>query len=374
MAKLFESTEIRSLAMANRSVRSATWTGLGDSKGFVTDKAVEFYRTLGRGDVGLIITGYQYILPNGIQLPFMIGNYTDAQIEGLGRLAAAVHEGAGKVVGQIVHCGLRANPKAFPEPGDVWAPTALPGELSGAEAKEVTRQEILALVEAYAAAALRLRKAGFDGVQLHGAHGYGINQFLSAAWNKRGDGYGGSLRNRYRFLGEVMEAVRGAVGDDFPVMIKLNGHDFVDGGIVPDESIEIARRLTDDGIDSIEVSGGSSASPKNMGPMRTGIDEESQEAYLLEFAAAIKAATAVPVMTVGGIRSLKIVEDVLESGKADYVAMSRPFIREPHLIKRWKSGDTRRASCISCGGCFATGFKGEGISCKEERKTKGEES
>ena len=225
MTELFEKTWIGSIELANRSVRSATWTGLGDERGYVTDRAVDWYRDLARGGVGLIVTGYQYIMRNGMQLPYMIGNYEDDQIEGLRRLADAVHQEGGKIVPQIVHCGLRSNAKLIPTGQEIWAPSALPGAAYGKTPHEVTKQEIQQLIEAYVAASIRSRKAGFDGVQLHGAHGYSINQFLSPAWNKRGDAYGGSLKNRYRFLGEVMEAVKGAVGDEFPIMIKLNGHD-----------------------------------------------------------------------------------------------------------------------------------------------------
>jgi 2,4-dienoyl-CoA reductase-like NADH-dependent reductase (Old Yellow Enzyme family) len=368
MAELFEKTSLKSLDVRNRSVRSATWSGLGDERGFVTDRAPEFYGELARGGIGLIITGYQYILPNGMQLPYMIGNYDDDQIEGLSRLAAGVHEQGGNIVPQIVHAGARANPKHFPPGQEVWAPSPLPDPLTGDIPKEVTRREIMQLIDAYAAAAVRSKKAGFDGVQLHGAHGYGINQFLSPHWNRRGDAYGGSSKNRYRFLGEVMEAVRGAVGVDFPVLIKLSAHDFLDGGLVPDQSIEIARRLADDGIDAIEVSGGSAASPEDLRPARQRIRTEHDEGYYVALATLIKQAAKVPVIAVGGIRSLKKINDILSGELADYVSMARPFIREPGLINRWKAGDTRRAKCISCNGCFETGLKGLGISCKVERE------
>ena len=368
MRQLFEKTSIGNIELANRSVRSATLSGVGDDRGYVTDRGLEFYGTLAEGNIGLIITGYQYILTNGIQLPFMIGNYADDQIDGLARLANVVHAKGGKIVPQIVHAGSQANPELFREGDELWGASPIPDHMSGAVPVEVDTRKIRQLVEAYAAAAVRSKRAGFDGVQLHGAHGYGINQFLSPAWNKRGDAYGGSVKNRYRFLGEVMEAVRGAVGDDFPVLIKLNGQDFIEGGLVPEESVQIGRRLADDGIAAIEVSGGCAASPKDKATVRKGIKNMSDEGYFVELAAFFKRSVPVPIMTVGGIRSLKIIEDILSEGKADYVAMARPFIREPHLIERWRSGDTERARCISCNGCFETGIKGHGISCKIERK------
>jgi 2,4-dienoyl-CoA reductase-like NADH-dependent reductase (Old Yellow Enzyme family) len=368
MAKLFEKTSIGALDLLNRSIRSATWSGLGDSRGYVTDAAIDFYRRLGGGGIGLIITGYQYVLPNGIQLPYMIGNYEDEQTEGLSKIAQAVHEQGGKVVPQIVHAGARANPKLFINDEEVWAPSAIPDPQTEQVPHELSKQQILNLIDAYAAAAARSLKAGFDGVQLHGAHGYGINQFLSPIWNKRNDAYGGDLKKRYRFLGELIEAVRGAVGNDFPLMIKLTAHDFVEGGFGPSDSVEIARRLADDGIDAIEVSGGNAASPSNLGPVRGKIKSEEDEAYFAEFAEKIKQSVKIPIITVGGIRSVSTIDKILADGKADYISMSRPFIREPHLINRWKSGDTRKSSCMSCGGCFETGVKGMGISCKIERE------
>jgi 2,4-dienoyl-CoA reductase-like NADH-dependent reductase (Old Yellow Enzyme family) len=374
MAKLFEKTSIGALDLVNRSVRSATWSGVGDTRGYVTDRATDFYGRLGGGGIGLIITGYQYVLRNGMQLPYMVGAYEDEQTEGLSKIAQAVHAKGGKVIPQIVHAGARANPKLFPEGEEIWTPSAIPDPVTGQAQHEVTKQEILKLIEAYAAAAARALKAGFDGVQLHGAHGYGINQFLSPIWNQRSDAYGGNLNNRYRFLGEVVEAVRGAVGNDFPLMIKLTAHDFLERGLVPADAVEIARRLADDGIDAIEVSGGSQASPNNLGPARVHIKNEDDEAYFADLAAQIKDAVKIPIITVGGIRSISTIDKILAEGKADYVAMSRPFIREPDLINRWKSGDTRKSTCISCGGCFEAGVKGMGVSCKIEREKSDKEA
>lgn len=370
MATLFEKTFIKSLELSNRAIRSATWSGVADDRGYVTDKAVEFYRELGHGGIGLIVTGYQFVMPNGRQLPYQMGNYEDGQIEGLTRLVAAIHEGGGKVAPQLVHCGARASQKLMPEGWEVWAPSAVADALTGKVPHDMTIPQITQVVEAYAQAAARSVTAGFDAVQLHAAHGYGINQFLSGATNKRGDRYGGDIKKRYRFLGEVMEAVRAAVGEDFPILIKLNGHDYVEGGLVPDEALEVARRLEDDGIDAIELSGGSAASGPEKSPSRPAILKESDEAYFADIAAFIRERVQVPIIIVGGIRSVKKIQELFDNGTADYVAMARPFIREPRLMNRWKSGDTERASCISCRGCFETGYKGLGISCKVERERK----
>ncbi|MBM4326503.1 MAG: NADH:flavin oxidoreductase [Deltaproteobacteria bacterium] len=370
MPKLFEKTAIKSLELRNRSVRSATWSGVGDREGFVTDRGVEFYRELAAGGMGLIVTGFQYVMPNGVAMRYQVGNYDDAQIEGLRRLCDAVHSEDCRVVAQIAHTGAKANPDLFPKEGDVWGPSAVTDPLSGRTPKEMSPGEISQLVQAYAAAAERSKKAGFDGVQLHGAHGYGINQFLSGAANRRGDRYGGDIRSRYRFLGEVLEAVRAVVGKDFPVLIKLSGNDFAQGGLTPEESLYVGRRLSAEGIDAIEVSGGSRASENGMIPSRLKIRRQEDEAYLADLAARFKEMVSVPIITVGGIRSPKVISRILDEGKADYAAMCRPFIREPHLIRRWEAGDLKKATCISCNQCFDAALEGNGVYCKVDKKLK----
>jgi len=370
---LFEKTWIRSLELSNRAVRSSTWSGVGDSKGYVTDRALEFYGELARGDIGLILTGYQYVMTNGQGLPYMLGNYDDTQAEGLKKLADTVHREGGKIAAQLVHCMARADTKLFFREGDeLWGASAIPYSAQDRVPREMTRKDIARLVEAHAAAASRSRRSGFDAIQIHGAHGFGVNQFLSAAWNRRGDAYGGSLQNRYRVVGEIIEAIRGEVGKDFPVMFKLSVQDFVGDGLELPESGEIARRLADDGIDVIQVSACCSISNEDKHCTRRMIVQEKDEAYLADFARYIKEKVNVPVMIVGGIRSLPVIDGILKEKRADYISMARPFIREPHLIKRWKGGDTAGARCISCNRCFETGMKGLGISCYWERKLKEE--
>jgi 2,4-dienoyl-CoA reductase-like NADH-dependent reductase (Old Yellow Enzyme family) len=372
MTRLFEKTTIKTLELSNRSVRSATWSGVADRKGVVTDRAIDFYSNLADGGVGLIITGNQYVMPNAISNPYQKGNYSDDLLPGLTRLAEAIHSRGGKVMAQLAHGGAKANPELFFEEGEIWGPSAMPDPVTGRIAKEMSAQEISQVIEAYGAAASRGKKAGFDGVQLHAAHGYGINQFLSPALNDRSDGYGGSVGKRYRFLGEVLEAVKGSVGRDYPVFIKLSGQDYCEGGLVPEESLYVARRLEEDGIDCIEVSAGNRASADGMIPFRENIRREEDEAYLAQLASSFVEAVDIPIITVGGIRSPGVISGILSQGLADYIALSRPLIREPHLINRWKSGDLEKATCISCNGCFETGLQGLGISCKVERILKEE--
>ena len=373
MAKLFEKTWIKGLELKNRSVRSATWSGVGDDHGFVVDTALELYGNLAAGGVGLIVTGFQYVTSNGVALPYQLGAYSDDHTEGLTRLAESIHAQGGKVAAQLVHTGSKANPDLFHAGEEIQAPSSINDPVTGRTPKAMSARDIATAVEAYAAAALRCKTAGFDGVQLHGAHGYGINQFLSSASNARGDGYGGNVGKRYRFLGETMEAVKGSVGEGYPVMIKLSGHDYYEGGLTTEESLNIARRLCDDGIDCIEISAGSRASYDGMIPSRLKIQKREHEAYLAELAEMFKQSLTVPVITVGGIRSPSVIADILSLGKADYTAMCRPFIREPHLIRRWESGDLTKAACVSCNGCFETALEGNGVCCKIDKKNREKE-
>jgi 2,4-dienoyl-CoA reductase-like NADH-dependent reductase (Old Yellow Enzyme family) len=367
MPELFERTTIQSLELSNRTVRSATWSGVADNKGFVTQRVIDMYNTLAEGGVGLIVTGFQYVLPNAVAMPYQIGNYAEEMLDGLTRWAAAIHTRGGKVVAQLVHTGSKANPDLFPKEGEVWGPSPVTDPWSGRTPKEMTQQDITQVVEAFASAASRCQRAGFDGIQLHGAHGYAINQFLSAACNCRSDEYGGDIRKRYRFLGEIVEAVRGAVGKEYPLLIKLSGDDYYQGGLTQEESLTVGRLLEQNGIDAIEVSGGSRASFDGMIPSRPHILREHQEAYLADVAAAFKQAVDVPIITVGGIRSYDVASSILAEGRADYVAFCRPLIREPDLIARWKRGDRGKATCISCNGCFETGLHGDRVRCAADK-------
>ncbi|HMK36775.1 MAG TPA: tRNA-dihydrouridine synthase [Desulfomonilaceae bacterium] len=369
--QLFEKSSIGSLELPNRFIKSSTWSGTGDKKGFVTDRTLSFHNEVARGGVGLILTGNQIVMSNGISLPYSIGNYDDSQSEGLKRLVDSVHKEGCKVVVQISHSLARSNPKLFFAEGDeLWGVSAVPYSPDSPVPKEMTKAEITRLVEAYDAAAVRSVRCGFDGVMLHGAHGYGLHQFLSPAWNRRGDLYGGSLQNRYRVVGEMMEAMKGTLGPDYPILFKLSAQDFVNGGLEPPEALEIARRLQDGGVAAIQVSACCTASEKDKHCPKTEILEQKDEGYLSDFAQYVKDSVKVPIIAVGGIRSLSTAEGILKDGKADYISLARPLIREPNLINQWKSGNTAKAKCISCNGCFETGMQGLGISCKIERMLK----
>lgn len=362
MAEIFETTVLSGLELDNRLVRSATWEGLAAADGSVTPPLVRIYEELAEGGVGLIISSYMYVRQEGKQTPGQIGVHSDEMVPGLAELAQAVYDRDGKIVGQIVHCGGQADRR---QTGGVQpvAPSAVDGPGYSMTPRELTIAEIHELVDDFATAAARLQRTGFDGVQLHGAHGYLLSQFLSPLCNRRDDEYGGSLENRARFCLEVYRAVRSAVGPGYPVMIKLNASDFLEGSTTEEDSSFLAAALAAEGVDAIEVSGGAPGS-RELGAARPDIKGPEDEAYFRPQAEAIRrAAPSVPLMLVGGLRSPEVMETLLAEGTADYFSMARPLIREPGLPARWKSGDRRRAACISCLGCFGPARKGEGIRC-----------
>jgi 2,4-dienoyl-CoA reductase-like NADH-dependent reductase (Old Yellow Enzyme family) len=235
----------------------------------------------------------------------------------------------------------------------------------------MSRDDIEVVIEAFACAALRARKAGFDAVQIHAAHGYLLSQFLSPFFNKRKDEYGGGIENRTKLVVQVLKAVRKTVGPDFPVLIKLNSEDFLPGGLTVEDMLKTAGMIEERGIDAIEMSGGTFLSGKN-NPSRPGKPAPGEpEAYYENVARRYKNKIRVPLMLVGGIRTFETAERLVTGGVADYIALSRPLIREPDLISRWKSGDRRPASCISDSGCFKPGLEGRGIRCVVETHEKG---
>jgi 2,4-dienoyl-CoA reductase-like NADH-dependent reductase (Old Yellow Enzyme family) len=319
---------------------------------------------LAQGGVGMIITGHAYVSPEGQAGPWQLGLYKDELVEGLTGMCEAVHSAGGKIVAQLAHAGHFSAEAITRQPPHVVSDFE---GLSDSPRHELTKEGIKKLVQAFAAAAGRAKAAGFDGVQIHSAHGYLLSQFLSPAYNHREDEYGGPIENRARVHLEVYNAIRDAVGDTYPVLIKINSEDCVENGLTLEDSVTAAKILADAGIDAIELSGGSLTSGKLL-PSRTGINKEEKEAYFKEAAAEYKKAVDIPLILVGGMRSLNVAQQTIANGTADYISMSRPFIREPSLIQRWQSGDTAPAKCKSDNLCFGPAMKGKGVMCVVEEK------
>lgn len=341
-------------------IRSATWEGMCEKNGRPTQRLTDLYCELAKGGIGMIISGYSYVRPDGKQNPGKIGIYTDDFKPEFRKLTKAVHDLNGKIAIQLVHAGALARPSETGLP--TVAPSCVPDmnpkrgpwELSGLEIEDIT--------DCFARAARRAKAWGFDAVQIHGAHGYLVSQFLSPLTNQRTDAYGGNLENRSRFLFDIYEKIRTQVGNSFPVFIKINGQDHVENGLSLEESIQVAKQLSDYGIDAIEVSSGSPASGKK-GPAREKINSIEKEAYNLELAKAVKKEVACPVISVGGIRSLSVAENIIQKDKIDFISISRPLIKEPDLANKWQNKTTETAECISCNNCFIPGMSKGGIAC-----------
>ncbi len=365
MKELFEKTTINGMTLTNRFVRSATWEGMCGTEGWPTPRLGTCYGDLAAGGVGLIITGNAFVRPDGKQMPGQMGIHTDYFAADMRTLTKVVHDEGGKICMQLVHAGGQTTSKtAGRRP---LAPSAVKVEQFSEEPEAVSKRDIDKIVAAFGDAARRAKEFGFDAVQLHAAHGCLINQFLSPLTNRRTDDYGGPVENRCRFLLEVYRSVRSEVGPNFPVFVKLNGSDYLEGGLDIGDAIQAARLLDIERIDAIEVSGGTSASGKKT-PIRTKIDKPTHEAYNLELSREVKNAVRCPVMAVGGFRSLDVINEAVIENGTDYISMSRPFIREPRLIERWKEGDLSPARCISCNECLKSGLEESGIYCVADKK------
>jgi len=365
MSKLFETTQISSLTLENRFVRSATWEGMASENGACTRKLIELMVRLARGGVGLIITGHAHVSPEGQAAPWQLGIYRDDFVDGLNDMTDSVHAAGGKIVMQLAHAGCHANSELSGQ--EPVGPSVMENE-KGPFCREMSGEDIRRVIEAFGRAAFRAKQAGFDGVQIHAAHGYLLSQFLSSFYNKRTDDYGGSLGNRARMVVEVLREIKREAGHQYPVMIKLNSEDFVEGGMTVDEMLQIAARLELAGIDAIELSGGTMYSGKYSAVRRGKLKSEVDEVYYPEAARQFKSRMKLPLMLVGGIRSFAVAERLVNHNLADYISLSRPLIREPDLVNRWKSGDRGRAACQSDNLCFKPALQGEGIYCVTERK------
>lgn len=352
MKNLFDEIKIGNMKIKNRFVRSATWENMADEKGHLTDKLFKVYEDLAKGGVGLIITSYCYILKEEKPNAGMIGIYDDSFIQEYKELTEKIHEHGSKIVLQIVYGGSQTRYNT--EERVIWGMSATKHKSTGVVPKEISKEEIEILKKAFADAAVRAKKAGFDGVQIHGAHGYFLSQSLSAYYNRRNDEYGGSIENRGRLIIEVYDKVREAVGREYPVMLKINSSDFSEGEATFEECKYVCKALEDKGIDAVEISGGG----------RIWATTIKEEGIYKDYAQEIAEIIDVPVILVGINRSLEFMNEILNSTKISLFSMSRPFLREPHLVNRWISGDKDKSKCISCGKCYSP----EGNICVFNRK------
>lgn len=352
---IFEKTVVGGISSKNRIIRSATQEGLATPDGHIGTELISVYKELSAGGVGIIITSMVGVDENSRVFPLMIETYDDSFIDGLGKIVDDAHHNDCKVVVQLAHCGAKASPD------DGRNPLA-PSDISVGKdkpAKGMTKEEINHVIRRFAVAALRCKEAGADGVQIHGAHGYLLSEFLSPFFNKRKDEYGGDIINRARIVFEVYDAIRKKVKDDYPVWIKINSEDFVDGGLDFDESLWVCRELDKRGINGIEVSGGISVSLESASTRI--VPNQNEKGTFSDYALSLANNVNATVISVGGYRTPNMIEQWLNKGKIEAVSLCRPLICEPDLPNVWESGDRRNSRCISCNKCFDYS---DGFGCK----------
>jgi 2,4-dienoyl-CoA reductase-like NADH-dependent reductase (Old Yellow Enzyme family) len=357
---MFNPTKIKNVEIRNRIARSATYEGLGNYKGEPTEKHRELYNMLAEGEVGLLITSAAVVERFKIEFPEKAGFAypifidRDELSELWKPIVADVHAHGAKIAMQIVHPGRQTSPLLLGGEPPI-APSAVKEKFLGAMPREMTTSEIKDMIEKFAHAIRRGKQAGFDAVQLHGGHGYLISSFISPYTNRRTDEYGGDTERRARFIVDIVRRARELVGENYPIMIKMNCDDFVTGGLTMDESVRLARLIESAGIDCIEITAGIWETGDRIS--MKGISKVEKEAYFYPYAEALRKAVSIPLILVGGMRSPNVIEKVLSDGVADMVSLCRPFIREPQLVKRWKEGDLSKARCISCNKCTENTFR-----------------
>jgi 2,4-dienoyl-CoA reductase-like NADH-dependent reductase (Old Yellow Enzyme family) len=353
--------KVGGLEIPNRFVRSATHEFMAEEDGTVTDRLGELYRRLAEGEVGLIITGHAYVNPNGKASPKQTGIYDDRFVEGLRKITAAVRPFPTRIFLQIAHAGRQTKEKLCG--CTPIAPSAVHEPTVKTTLREMSDADIRVTIRDFVQAGRRAKEAGFHGAQLHIAHGYLLSSFISPHTNRRTDEWGGSTAGRVRIVVEIVRGIKRIAGPNFPLIAKLNSTDFLPTGLHLEDSIEIARILESEGIDGIEVSGGMAEA--GQGSVWKGLRAEEEEGYFVDNAAAVKRAVRIPVFGLGGNRTFAVMEKFIREGKVDLISLSRPFIREPYLVKKFRAGLIRKSECISCNKCFNL----RGISCAELRNS-----
>lgn len=357
--KAFEPAAMGLLTLANRFVRSATYEGLANAQGLCSPGLTKLLVQLATGKVGLIIAGQTAVSQEGRADARGLCLWKENHLPALMDMAGRVQAAGGKIMLQLGHAGIVAEPSLTGKAA--FGPMA-GRRTDGHICRSMTRNDIRKTTVSFAHAAALAREAGFDGVQLHAAHGYLLSSFLSPHYNRRRDEYGGTVENRARFLLEVLLSVRETAGNDFPVLVKINVNDFLPQGVSVSDIVKTAALLEKGGITAIELSGGTLRSG-SLNPSRTGLISRENEGYYKEEARYFKDKINVPLILSGGLRSLDVIEKLLQDGLCDFAAMSRPLICEPDLIARWKQGDTSASMCKSDNQCFRPVRAGKGLYC-----------
>jgi len=392
MSALFTPMKFGKMEVKNRFVHSATYEAMALETGEVTDDMIKRYSNLAKGEIGLITPGFMYVHPLGKAFKYQTAIYGDEMIPGLRKLVEAVHQEGGKIAFQLAHAGLQTF-DAITGQSPLAPSKKIRNPMSLKKPEEMREEQIQEAIGAFAKAAGRAAEAGADAVQFHGSHGFLISEFLSPFFNRRKDSWGGSDENRFQFLKEVFQETRKALPDEMPILIKMNTNDFTPkSGVTPELAKKYAEWLVELGINGIELSCGTYFTfhtsrgelPSDeflKGAVELGLPKwmkflaklsfkklapkcSFEEGYNLAAAKAIKPVLGeIPLMIVGGMRRLKHMEEVLEKKFVDLISISRPLIREPFLIKKFREGKTEEASCVSCNKCLAAIFNNLPVRC-----------
>ncbi len=398
---LFEPFALGGLSIPGRVIKSATSETMATEDGVATERLVAFYRPMAQAGTPLIITGNIYVSPDGQSTPRQMGADADDKIAALSQLTAEVHRHGSLIFAQLSHCGRQVVPAFIGRTGAVSA-SDVTELMTGTRPRPLDVDEIRRIVDDFGSAARRCRQAGFDGIQIHAGHGYLVSQFLTPYTNRRTDGYGGALAERTRFLREIHGAIRAAVGADCPVIVKINGSDWLPlrPGLKTAELVEIARILERDGIDGVEVSVGhyESGFPMVRGtfgrclramvrgsvrflpfPRRVLITAlwpliaalsnliwRHREGFNLDYARQFKAALGIPVICVGGFVSRDRMASAIAEGSCDAVSCGRAFVADPHLYRHLRDDGQARPACVFCNACSG-GSGAEPLDCTHPR-------
>lgn len=373
----FAPARLGPIELRNRILKAATFEGMtGDQT--VSDRLVEFHRTMARGGVGLTTVAFCAVSPEGAGTPNEL-ILRDESVPGLRRLADAVHAEGAAVSAQIGHAGAVAASAGLA----ATAPSVFFSPLAMKRTRAASVSEIQRIIADFAAGARRLRESGFDAIEVHLGHGYLPSQFLSPQLNRRTDAWGGSLANRARFSREIVKAVREAAGDRMAVIAKLNMADGVPRGLWLDESVEVARWLESDGaLDAIELTAGSSLqNPMYLFRGEAPVHEMAasmpravafglklfgrfffraypfEEGYLRSYVRQFRAALEMPLVLLGGLNRRESLEQAMADG-FEFVALGRGLLRDPNLVNRMAKGETDESLCVHCNKCMATIYAG----------------
>lgn len=372
---LLEPGTIGPIEVRNRIVRAATSESAARPSGEVSDELIAILEELARGGIGLVMTGHMFVAARGRYGRGQAGIHDDSMIGGLRNLTTAVHRHGGRIFAQLAHAGSQSMVRDV----NALAPSLIPNIMTGRRAKAATVDEIMDTVAAFASAARRAAEADFDGVQIHAANGYLISEFRSPVTNQRDDEWGGSLERRERFPIEVVRAVRSELPASMAVSMKVGVEDLVsdDHRLAIAEAIAGVRAAVSAGLDAVEVSsnvisdypGGSIVPYVAVGSRRAVRDlllhrllkPPGPEAYFLPYAREVRKVCNTKVILVGGLRRVATMEDIIRRGDADFVALSRPLIREPHLVRKIESGWRGQVACTSCNICSV--HEGRSLRC-----------